>query len=152
MDIPTPQPAHLVPPPPVIQSSAQLLGTPVFQTSTQRLTINMNATGDASRATVRIRNAGTGVMTWIATTNDRFLVLSPPAGVAIGNDLRCTGGAGCPDGTLVITVNPTLLPASRASGTITLSSPNGAGQQVTIAVDVSAEFAIGAPGTSRAAP
>ncbi|MDA0300915.1 MAG: hypothetical protein O2822_00145 [Chloroflexi bacterium] len=51
-----------------------------------------------------------------------------------------------------MTVNPTLLPASRANGTITLSSPNGGGQQVTIAVDVSAEFAIGAPGTSRVSP
>ena len=150
MDIPTPQPAHVMQPPANIQSAAQLLGVPIFQTSAQRLTINVNATGAASKATVRVRNAGTGVMTWIATTTDRFLVLSPPAGVAIGSDLRCTGAEECPDGSLVITVNPTLLPASRASGTIVLSSPNGSGQQVTIVVDVSAEFAIGAPGTSRA--
>lgn len=152
MDIPTPQPAHLIQPPANIQSPVQLLGAPVFQTSAQRLTINVNATGTASRGTVRIRNAGTGVMTWIATTNDRFLVLSPPAGVAVGTDLRCVGAEECPDGTLVVTVNPTLLPASRANGTITLSSPNGGGQQVTITVDVSAEFAIGAPGTSRVSP
>ncbi len=152
MDMPTPQPAHLVTAPPNIQSSVQLLGAPVFQTSAQRLTINMNATGGASKGTVRIHNGGTGVMTWIATTTDRFLVMSPPAGVAIGSDLRCVQSEACPDGTLVVTINPTLLPASRASGTITLSSPNGGGQQVTIVVDVSAEFSIGAPGTSRASP
>ncbi|MGE3855403.1 MAG: hypothetical protein AB7G21_00450 [Dehalococcoidia bacterium] len=152
MDMPTAQPAHVVQPPSIILPPQQLLGAPVFQTSAQRLTINVNATGDASKGTVRIRNAGTGVMTWIATTNDRFLVLSPPAGVAVGSDLRCVQSAACPDGTLVITVNPTLLPASRASGTILLSSPNGGGQQVTISVDVTAEFSIGAPGTSRASP
>ena len=152
MDMPTAQPAHLVQPPANIQTPAQLLGVPVFQTSAQRLTINVNATGAASKATVKIRNGGTGVMTWIATTNDKFLVLAPPAGVAIGSDLKCTGSEACPDGTLEISVNPTLLPASRASGSIVLSSPNGGGQQVTIIVDVSAEFAIGAPGTSRATP
>ncbi|MFA7248272.1 MAG: transglycosylase SLT domain-containing protein [Dehalococcoidia bacterium] len=152
MDIPTPQPAHLAQPPVSLQSPAQLLGTPVFQASAQRLTINVNATGAASKATVRIHNAGTGVMTWIATTTDRFLVLSPPAGVAAGSDLRCTASDGCPDGSLVITVNPVLLPASRASGVIHLSSPNGGGQQVDIIVEVSAEFSIGAPGTSRTTP
>ena len=152
MDIPTPQPAHMAQPPTNVQSAAQLLGAPMFQASAQRLNINVNATGAASRGTVRVRNAGTGVLTWIATTTDRFLVLSPPAGVAIGSDLRCVGSEGCPDGSLVITVNPTLLPASRASGTVRLSSANGGGQQVDITVDVSAEFSIGAPGTSRAAP
>ena len=152
MDIPTPPPAHLAPTPPNIPSTAQLLGIPVFQTSAQRLTINVNATGAASKGTVRIHNGGTGVMTWIATTTDRFLVMSPPAGVAVGSDLRCTASEGCPDGSLVITVNPTLLPASRASGIIRLSSPNGGGQQIDIVVDVSAEFSIGAPGTSRTSP
>ncbi len=152
MDIPTPQPAHLIQPPANIQSSAQLLGAPIFQTSAQRITINMNATGAAQKGTVRIRNGGTGVLTWIATTSDRFLVMSPPAGVAIGNDLKCVGSDACPDGTLTITINPTLLPASRASGTIRLSSPNGGGQAIDIVVDVSTEFSIGAPGTSRATP
>ena len=152
MDIPTPQPAHLATAPANIQPSAQLLGAPVFQTSAQRLTINVNATGAAARGTVKIHNGGTGVMTWIATTTDRFLVLSPPAGVAIGSDLRCVASEGCPDGSMVITVNPTLLPATRASGTIRLSSPNGGGQQIDIIVDVTAEFSLGAPGTSRTSP
>ena len=152
MDIPSPQPAHIVPPPANIQSSAQLLGTPVFQASAQRVTINVNATGTASKGTIRIHNGGTGAMTWLATSTDRFLVLSPPAGVAVGSDIRCTASDSCPDGILTITVNPTLLPASRANGTIRLSSPNGVGQQIDILVDVSAEFSIGAPGTSRATP
>ena len=152
MDIPTPQPAHLATPPANIESPAQLLGAPVFQTSAQRLTINVNAAGAASRGTVRIHNAGTGVMIWIATTTDRFFVLSPPAGVAIGSDLRCVASERCPDGSLAITVNPTLLPASRASGTVRLSSPNGSGQQIDIIIDVSAEFSLGVPGTSRVSP
>ena len=152
MDIPTPQPPHLAITPATILSPAQLLGTPVFQTSAQRVTINVNATGTASKGTIRIHNGGTGVMTWIATTTDRFLVLSPPAGVAMGADMRCTASDACPDGSLVITVNPTLLPTARASGVVHLSSPNGGGQQVDILVDVSAEFSIGAPGTSRSTP
>ena len=97
-------------------------------------------------------NGGTGVLTWIATTTDRFLVLSPPAGVAIGSDLRCVQSEACPDDAMTVTVNPTLLPAARASGVIHLSSPNGGGQSIDVTIDVSAEFSIGAPGTSRVSP
>ncbi len=150
MDIPTPQPTHIAPVPAVAANAAQqILGAPVFQSVSQRVTINVNDTGAGARATVRIHNGGTGVLTWMATTSDRFLILSPPAGAAAGSDMRCTS-PGCPDDQLVITVNPTLLPASRATGTVHLSSPNGGGQQVDIFIDVTAEFTIGAPGTSRA--
>lgn len=149
MDIATPQPAHVAPVPTVAANATQLiLGTPIFQAVSQRITINMNDPSAGARAVVRIHNGGTGVLTWLATTSDRFLVLSPPAGAAAGSDLPCTS-AGCPDGQLVITVNPTLLPASRATGTVHLTSPNGGGQQVDIFIDVTADFTIGAPGTSR---
>ena len=148
MDIPTPQPAHVavaanVP----ANATTALLGAPALQVAAQRLQVNINAPGGA-RVTVPIRNGGTGVLTWIATTSDRFLILSPPAGVALGADVLCVS-ASCPAGQLVITVNPTLLPTARASGTVRLASPNGGGQ-VDITVDVTAEFSIGAPGTSRA--
>ena len=149
MDIPTPQPAHVALVPTVTTgAAAALLGAPQLQVSTQRVQVNVNNPAGA-KATVTIRNGGTGVLTWLATTSDRFLVLSPPAGAAAGSDMKCIS-PGCPDGQLVITVNPTLLPTARASGVIHLTSPNAGGQTVDITVNVTAEFSIGAPGTSRA--
>ncbi|MEX2446253.1 MAG: hypothetical protein WD734_02850 [Dehalococcoidia bacterium] len=150
MDIPTPQPAHVDTPPSLSSSDVEaLLGRPVFQSSAQRVTVNLQEAGPVASAAVTIRNGGSGVLTWMATTDDAFLVLSPPAGVAVGDDLRCTSRA-CPDSELVITVNPTLLPDAQATGRIRISSPNSTAPPVDITVDITAEFAIGAPGTSRA--
>jgi hypothetical protein len=148
MDIPTPQPAHVATVPSTPPVATALLGTPVLQVPNQRLQVNVNDSGGA-KATVRIRNAGTGVLSWHATTSDNFLILTPPAGAAVGADMKCIS-PGCPNGLLTITVNPTLLPASRASGTIRIASPNGIGAVADITIDVTAEFTIGAPGTSRA--
>ena len=101
-----------------------------------------------AQATIDIRNVGTGVLAWRATTSDLFLVLSPPAGAAAGSDLRCAIGP-CPVGRLTVTVNPTLLPTTSTSGTIRIENANGSGSATIIEVQVIADFAIGAPGTSR---
>jgi hypothetical protein len=46
-----------------------------------------------------------------------------------------------------VTINPSLLPASRATATITISSPNAS---TTVRVQVFADFEVAVPGTSRA--
>jgi hypothetical protein len=48
-----------------------------------------------------------------------------------------------------VTINPSLLPASRATATITISSPNASGS-TTVRVQVFADFEVAVPGTSRA--
>ncbi len=148
MDIPTPQPANLIIPP-VIPGDLQqrIFGSPAMASSSERVTIRLNDPTTPMRADVTIRNTGTGILAWLASTNDAFLILDPPAGVALGGGLPCTAG-GCPNGTLSIGVNPTLLPTSRATGTVTVTSPSGG--TVTITVTVLADFEVGAPGTSRA--
>ncbi|MBM3140832.1 MAG: lytic transglycosylase domain-containing protein [Chloroflexi bacterium] len=151
MDIPTPQPANVAVPPVVAADFAQrALGSPALSVTGDRsITLLTRGSPAQSTATVSIRNAGTGILSWHATTSDHFLVLSPPAGVAVGGDLSCSGPL-CPGGTLAVTVNPTLLPRARSTGTITIQSPNATGPPVQINVLVVADFEVGTPGTSRA--
>ena len=149
MDIPTPQPAHRTA---VAQLPANiealLLGTPRLSVDGGTITIHTNGTPDQATATISIANPGTGLLSWAATPSDSFLIVDPPAGSAAGAGIPCSAG-GCPDAKINVTVNPTLLPASRATGTITITSPNADGA-ITIRVQVFAEFAVAAPGTSRA--
>lgn len=150
MDIPTPQPAHVATAPPLPGTYREtLLGAPVLQSATQTVTIRLNDPTSTGRVTVDIRNAGTGVLSWVAQPSAGFLVLTPPGGVALGSGVACTSGT-CPHGTLTIAVNPTLLPASAATASIVVRSPNGGSGTVTINVNVIAEFEVGVPGTSRA--
>ena len=149
MDIPTPQPAHRTEVPQLPGNiAALLLGAPRLDVDGGTVTIHANGTPSQAQATIRIANPGSGILSWWAKPSDGFLIISPPAGTAVGGALPCTG-SGCPDGEITITINPTLLPASRASGTITITSPNAPGS-TTIKVQVFAEFEVAAPGTSRA--
>ena len=150
MDIRTPQPAHVAVAPGLPSTfRSTLLGSPTLQGGTETVTVYLNDPSSPARATVPIRNAGTGILSWVAEPSANFLVLTPPAGGALGAGLPCTSGT-CPHGTLTIEVNPTLLPTSRATGTVTVRSPNGGSATVTIRVNVVAEFEVGVPGTSRA--
>ncbi len=149
MDFPTPQPAHAAQPvalPPDVRTA--LFAAPVMQVSTTSVSIDVTGSPSEAQATIDIRNVGTGVLAWQATTSDLFLVLSPPAGAAAGSDLRCAIGP-CPVGRLTVTVNPTLLPTTSTSGTIRIENANGSGSATIIEVQVIADFAICAPGTSR---
>lgn len=149
MDIPTPQPAHRTTSPAFTGNVRELLvGTPRMNVNGGTITIHTNGTPDQATATIRIANPGTGLLSWSATPSDGFLIVDPPAGSAAGAGIPCSAG-GCPDGIINVTVNPTLLPASRASGTITITSPNAPGS-TTVRVQVFAEFEVAAPGTSRA--
>jgi hypothetical protein len=150
MDIPTPKPAHPATPPNLPANvRSQILGQPQFVADSQRIVVNVNQPSASASTTVRIRNTGSGLAAWQAVASHNFIVVDPPAGVAAGSGLTCTGGS-CPNGELRITINPTLLPAAAASGAVTITSPNGGSASVTIRVDVVADFEIGAPGTSRA--
>jgi hypothetical protein len=150
MDIRTPQPAHLsVAPGLPSDYRARLLGAPSLRSASEQVTIRLSDPNSTGRATVNLDNTGTGVLTWIAESSANYLVLTPPAGVALGAGTTCTSGT-CPHGVITIEVNPTLLPSSSATGTVTVRSPNGGSGVVTIRVSVIAEFEVGAPGTSRA--
>jgi len=150
MDIRTPQPANLAVAPGLPSGfQTTLVGAPSLQPATETVTIRVNDPTTPQRATVSIRNSGTGVLSWIAEASASFLILTPPGGVAVGSDVTCTAST-CPHGTLTIEVNPALLPAAAATGTVTVRSPNGGNAVVTIRVNVVAEFEVGAPGTSQA--
>jgi hypothetical protein len=149
MDIPTPQPAtRAVAPSLPGELQSLIFGQPSLASSTERVTIRLNDPSTPMRASITIRNQGSGILTWSATTSDNFLVLTPPAGVALGGGLPCNS-SGCPNGTFTVAVNPTLLPAASATGTVTIASPGGGGT-VTVIVTIVADFEVGAPGTSRA--
>jgi hypothetical protein len=149
MDLPTPKPSHTATAPSLPGNVAsQVLGSPAFSADAGRITVNVNDPSGSPTTTVRIHNTGSGLAAWQAVASHNFIVVDPPAGVAAGSSITCTAGS-CPDGELTISINPTLLPDSIASGTVVISSPNGTGGSVTVRVDVVADFAIGAPGTSR---
>ncbi len=149
MDIPTPKPSHTAATPNLPSNVAsQILGSPTFTADSQRITVNVNDPSGSPTTTIRIRNTGSGLTSWQAVASENFIIVDPPAGVAAGSGVTCNAGT-CPTGELNISVNPTLLPATTASGTVVISSPNGSGNSVTIRVDVVADFEIGAPGTSR---
>jgi hypothetical protein len=151
MDMPTPQPAHLIAPASVPAGYPQsALGAPQMSVDGVR-TITIRTQGSPAQATasVKIRNLGTGILPWEAKTTDNFLVLTPPAGVAVGPNVACTTSS-CPTGTLRVTVNPTLLPKARSTGTITITAPGSNAAPVVITVNVVADFEVGTPGTSRA--
>ena len=150
MDMPTPQPAHRTQTPTVAANvRQQLLGTPQLTVAnTATITINTNGTAAQTRATIKVANAGSGILSWTAVPSDTFLIIDPPAGTSVGSGIACNSVT-CPSGEITVTINPTLLPAARASGTIAISSPNAPGA-TTIRVQVIAEFEVAAPGTSRA--
>ena len=98
---------------------------------------------------MRIRNSGSGLLSWLATPSDGWIVVNTPAGVALGSDVACSGAC-VRESEITITVNPTLLPGARAQGILRISTPNGQGRDAEIRIDVHADFEVGAPGTSRA--
>ncbi|MSP22032.1 MAG: hypothetical protein EXR66_03265 [Dehalococcoidia bacterium] len=148
MDIPTPQPAHFEAAPPLRpEILAKVLGAPSLGVSGNRVTVSVKGRPEDARATVQIQNAGTGLLVWSAVSDDRWMVVDPPAGVALGSDLSCRQEC-ARAATITVSVNPTLLNSATAVGTLRIGSPNGGADRV-IRVEVDASFAVGAPGVSR---
>ena len=151
MDIPTPRPAHSDQPPAVDPGArARLLASPALAADTAPVVLRTDGSPEQARATIRVRNPGTGLLSWAALPSDSWIVVDPPAGVALGRDVAC-GSVGCTrDAEVTVTVNPTLLPAAAAEGSLRITSPNGRGRALSVRVDVEVDFEVGAPGTSRA--
>ena len=152
MDMPTPQPAHTDPAPVVAPDyRARVLGAPAPAVSGPPVDIRPDAGPSGLRGTVEVRNAGTGILVWSASTSANWIVVDPPAGVALGSDVACSAPTGCrPASAVTISANPVLLPQSAASGTVTITGSNATGSPATVTVNVVADFDSGASGTSRA--
>jgi hypothetical protein len=152
MDIPTPQPAHTDPPPAVAPDyRARVLGAPAPAVNGPPVDIRPDAGPSGLRGTVEVTNSGTGILVWSASTSANWIIVDPPAGVALGSDVPCSTTAGCrATSSVTISANPVLLPQSAASGTVTIMGSNAAGAPATVTVNVVADFDAGASGTSRA--
>ena len=151
MDLPTPQPAHTAAAPVVAPSvRTNALGAPSLSVNEPTIVIRLNGTAEEARATIRVRNVGSGILSWVTSASDGWLLADPPAGVALGPEVSC-GPATCDRiAEITITVNPVLLPEANTSGSLRISSPNGSGADVLLRVVVNADFEVGVPGTSRA--
>ena len=150
MDMPTPQPAHIDSLPNLpTDYRTRLLGAPTPSVSSPPIEIRAGPAAATARATVEVRNAGTGILVWSATPSANWIVVDPPAGVSLGADVACT--APCrPTSSFTVTVNPVLLPNSFASGSVMITGSNAGGAPVSVPVSVNADFEVGASGTSRA--
>lgn len=150
MDIPTPRPAHTDLTLPVESTFRErVLGAPRLAVDVRSVTVRLDRTPDEARGTVVVSNPGTGLLTWQAVADAAWIVLHPPAGVALGSDVDCSGGDCDRAGELHITVNPTLLPQQHATGTIRLQAANATLRDIVVRLEVEADFEIGAPGMSR---
>ncbi|MEE8422514.1 MAG: hypothetical protein V3S31_07030 [Dehalococcoidia bacterium] len=151
MDIPTPQPVH-VDFAPTLQSAVRdfVVRAPSIAVNERSVLIQLNGLPQAQRAEVEILNPGRGILSWIATSSDNWIVIDPPAGVALGSDVACSAPKCERPGAITITVNPTLLPKASTTGTIRIIAANAPLAAWELRVEVDADFEVAAPGTSRA--
>ncbi len=152
MDMPTPAPGHVEASPNVTPDyRTRALGAPAPAIDGPPVQLRLDTGPEAARATVRVRNSGTGILVWSAVPSANWIVVDPPAGVSLGGDVPCNAGAGCtPTTAITISVNPVLLPQSASNGTVTITGTNAAGAPAVVTVAVKADFDAAAPGTSRA--
>lgn len=151
MDIPTPQPANEAIAPDVPGSrGSRILAQPRIGLAAPPIVLRTDGAPDEARASIELRNRGSGILSWAAEPSDGWIVVDPPAGVALGPGVPCDPPVCERAATLSVTVNPTLLPAASARGRLRIVSPNASGPPVDVRVEVEADFEVGAPGTSRA--
>jgi len=149
MDLITPKPSHaeLISSPTNDQIQV-IVGNPIFSASDRTHTIRINNPAATMWVDVPVKNFGTGLSTWRAKSDSGFLQLSPPTGIAIGSDYECNSYL-CDENSLRIEVNPTLLPGSYATGTVTIWSPNTTTDPIKIQINVLADFELTFPGSSK---
>ncbi len=151
MDIPIPRPVHVDATPAVAGGFRErLLAAPRLEVTEESVLIRLNGLPGEARATVRLENVGTGILSWVASSDESWIVVNPLAGVALGADVACPTPQCQRPAELTITVNPTLLPKANTQGTLSFRSAGGAGPQRLLRVEVNADFEVAAPGTSRA--
>ena len=150
MDMPTPQPAHADPPPAEDPGvAARLIGAPRLAADVRSASVRLDGAEDEAHATVTITNPGSGILSWQAVADAGWIVVDPPAGVALGSGVDCSRRECEPAARLRLSVNPTLLPDRHAAGLVHLSASNADVPDITVRFEVDADFEIGAPGTSR---
>ena len=150
MDIPTPQPMHYSNTLQAITpSSNMMLGKPTASISKDKLRIQTNAKNNLADRTIVIRNNGFGLLSWNAYTTYPWIVIEKPAGVALGKDIECSTVNCQRESALIIKINPTLLPDTRAIGKIVIQFANLNIADQVITVDAFAEFNSGVSGISK---
>ena len=150
MDMPTAQPAHTQVAPSVPAGFAsRARGSPTLSVPDASIELALDGGPQAAKATVTVANPGTGILVWMAVPSANWIVVDPPAGVALGSDVPCSSGC-VRTGTFTVTINPAALPQSVTSGTITVTAANASSPPVTVTINASADFDLAAPGTSRA--
>lgn len=149
MDMPTPKPSHTEPVPNVPTGFAsRTLGAPVLSVPDASIELSLDGGAESARATVTVENSGSGILVWMAVPSASWIVIEPPAGVALGSEVPC--GAACVRSSMfTVTLNPAALPEAISSGTITVSAANASSPPVTVTINASADFDLPAPGTSR---
>ncbi len=149
MDMPTAQPSHKQTAPSVAADFASsTLGSPVLSVPNASIQLALDGGPQTAKATVTVENSGSGILVWMAAPSASWIVVEPPAGVALGQDVPC-GGACVRSSTFTVTLNPAALPQAVTSGTITVSAANSESAPVTVSINASADFDLPAPGTSR---
>ena len=151
MDMPTPQPHNEAIAPDVPASRrASVLAAPAIGVAAPPIVLRTDGSPSEARAEIEIRNRGSGILSWAAESSDSWIVVDPPAGVALGPGVPCNPPACERAATLTVTVNPTLLPAASARGVLRIVSPNASGPAAEVRIQVEADFIVDAPGASRA--
>ena len=151
MDLPTPSPVHLDPTP-ALQPGirVQVIGLPRLEADAEVVIIRLNGLPQDQRVTVRLTNPGIGIVSWFANPGEPWIVVDPPAGVALGLAVACPPPDCERAGEITVTVNPTLLQSTTSVGILRIVSVNGSSPPVIIRIEVDADFEVAAPGTSRA--
>lgn len=147
MDMPTPRPSHTdSTPQPSAADAYAILGLPQLSVYQTNVSITLDQNGNAAPVVIKIGNTGTGVMAWGATTSSSWLGLSPPAGVALANDVYCADADDCErDGALTLTVNPAGLTSGSRRASVRVYSPQ-TNESQTITVTIASTEHTGVPG------
>lgn len=150
MDIPTPRPFHKDPTArPSVDLRTQVLGHPILAVDALQVKIALEPEKSVKPARVTIRNSGSGVLAWRAVASEPWLIISEPAGVAVGADMPCATRSPCERSpTIEISVDPKRAPPGTHKSMVTVESLT-TGQKQDIVVSMVIVIRIGVPGVVR---
>jgi hypothetical protein len=123
---------------------------PILAVEEREIVIRLNGPPEEQRGSVTVTNPGVGLLSWVAATDDKWLIMEPSAGVALGVGVVCEPPNCDRAAEVTITVNPTLLPKANTIGSIRIVPANSEFPPWRVTVEVDADFEVAAPGTSRA--
>ncbi len=148
MDIPSPAPWHndtVAQPDPSVRQTD--LGSPSLVVNQPMARFDITPDGTLSAPFhLQVSNPGTGVLPFRITTNQSWLTVSLPYGVAMGADLPCNNCTRTPD--IVVGVDPNHPPQGGSVGVVTVEWL-GSGTRIDIPIFVFQSFRLGVPGVVR---